>query len=398
MYELEDVKVLDLTGGIAGPYCTMLLGDAVADVIKIEPPTGDPSRGMPPFLNGESAVFLSLNRNKKSVSIDISSPEGQAAALQLARQVDVIVEDLGAREIKRVGLDYETVERDNPKVVYCSITDFGEQGPMADLPGSELVVQAMAEFWASLGVIGEPPLRTGADLADMNAGLIAFDGILAAYLYRLTRGVGQRVTTNKLVSLLHHRATLWAAQSNPDDWFGFHLDNYVKPPEYAYATKDLPVYFSLRSGSQEDFDLLLLRLEMQDAIDDPRFGNGGRDAIGLGRYAHEVKYMWENAFKDLTADEVVAIIKEARGEPVLVNNLASLHEHEQMKHFDVLREIDHPVAGKFSVAGAPWRFSDLSEARLDRPPLIGEHTNEILTGLGLSAAGIEAMRAKGVAR
>jgi len=397
MYELEDVTVLDLTTGIGGPYATMLLGDAGADVIKIEPVAGDSSRGMPPFVNGESSIFLSLNRNKRSVAVDVSTPEGQDVARRLAKRVDMIVEDRGQREMRRLGLDYDAIARDNATAVYCTLTDFGERGPMKDLPGSELAVQAMAEFWASLGTIGEPPLRTGADLAEMNAGLIAFDGIMAAYLYRLTHGVGQRVATNKLVSLLHHRGTLWAAQSDPDEWFGFHLDNYVKPPEYAYQTKDLPVYFSLRSGTQDDFDRLLIRLGMHDALGDPRFA-GGREAIGLGRYAHEVKHMWEAAFKDLTADEVIEIIKEHRGEPVVVNNLESLQAHEQMQTFDVLRQFEHPVAGTVTVAGQPWKFNGLSEARMNRPPLLGEHTDEVLADLGFDAAAIAAMRARGAAK
>lgn len=398
MHELEGVKVLDLTSGMAGPYCTMLLGDGGAEVIKIEPPGGDPSRGMPPFIHGESAVFLYLNRNKKSVVADVSSPEGQEVALRLARQAEVIVEDLGTAETRRLGLDYATVEHLNPSVVYCSISDFGERGPMRDLPGSELVVQAMAEFWASLGVIGEAPLRTGADFAELNAGLIAFDGVLAAYLYRLLHGVGQRVTTSKLISLLHHRATLWAAQSNPDDWFGFHLDNYVKPPDHGYMCQDRPVYFNLRRGTQEAFDTLLLQLGMDEVFGDPRFENGGRDVVGVGRYSHEVKPIWERAFQNFTAEEVVEMVKALEGEAVPVNDLDSLYHHPQMAHFDVLREIEHPLAGKLQVVGEPWTFSDLSEARLERPPLLGEHTAEVLGSLGYSATEIEGMRSAGAVR
>jgi crotonobetainyl-CoA:carnitine CoA-transferase CaiB-like acyl-CoA transferase len=398
VYELEDVKVLDLTTGIAGPYCTMLLGDGGAEVIKLEPPTGDSSRGMPPFVNGESATYLALNRNKKSVAIDISSPEGQAVVLELAKQVDIIVEDLGNRETQRLGLDYETIQRLNPQVVYCSISDFGDHGPLADQPGSELVLQAMTEIPASLGVIGEPPLRLGADLGEMNTGLIAFDGALAAYYYRLLHGVGQRVSSNKMVSLLHHRATFWAAQSNPDEWYGFHLDSYVKPPDHGYQAQDLPVYFNLRRGTQESFDSLLLQFGMDEAFGDPRFENGGRDAVGTGRYSHEVKTLWENAFQNFSAEQVVAMVKAADGEAVPVNNLDTLYHHPQMPHFNVLREIEHPTAGTVQVIGEPWQFSNLSQAQLERPPLLGEHTLEVLSGLGYSAADVEALVARGVAR
>lgn len=395
IHELEGVKVLDLTTGMAGPYCTQLMGDAGAEVVKIEPVGGDSTRGMPPFVNGESAIFLYLNRNKQSVVADLSSPEGQEIALRLAREADIIVEDLGAAETRRLGLDYETIERSNPTVVYCSISDFGEHGPLAGQPGSELVIQAMGEFWASLGVIGEAPLRCGADYGEMNTGLIAFDGALAAYLYRLLNGVGQRVTTDKLTSLLHHRGTLWAAQSNPDEWFGFHLDNYIKPPDRGYQTSDLPVYFNLRRGTQEDFDTMLLQFGMEEVFGDPRFENGGRDAVGVGRYSAEVKPIWEKAFQNFTAEQVVTIVKEAGGEAVPVNSLESLYHHPQMPFFDVLREIEHPVAGKLEVVAQPWKFSDLAEAKLERPPLLGEHTAAVLGRLGFSAERIGAMRAAG---
>ncbi|MCC7103597.1 MAG: CoA transferase [Chloroflexi bacterium] len=250
--------------------------------------------------------------------LDLTSREGQEALLRLAQQADIVVSDLDARETRRLGLDYETVERLNPTVVYCSISDFGERGPLADLPGSEPVIQAMTEYWASMGAIGRPPLRTGADIAEMNTGLIAFDGVLAAYVYRLVHGVGQRVMTSKPASLLHRRATLWAAQSNPDDWSGFHLDTYVKPPDHGYLCADRPISFNLHRGSQEAYDTLHLELEL------------GMD--------------------------------EAFGDP----------------HFDVPREVDHPTAGKLQLVAEPRQFSNPPEAPLRRPPLLGEHTEEVL--------------------
>ncbi len=177
---LEGFRVLDLTQGLCGPFCTMQLGDAGAEVIKIEPLAGDFARRIgPPFIEGESAVFLSLNRNKKSVMLDLETTSGCEAVARLARESDVLVMDCGPTAAEKLGLSYEQLQSSNPKLVYCSITPFGEEGPLRDAPGSELVVQAMAEYTASLGRIGDPPVRLGADIASLNTGIFAAQAILA---------------------------------------------------------------------------------------------------------------------------------------------------------------------------------------------------------------------------
>ncbi len=250
---LVGFRVLDLTQGLCGPFCTMQLGDGGAEVIKIEPPAGDFARRMgPPFVGEESAGFLSLNRNKRSVVLDLNSASGRDAVSRLARDADILVEDLGLGAANKIGLGYDQLSRINPKLIYCAISAFGEEGPLRDAPGSELVVQAMAEYTASLGRIGDPPVRAGADIASLNTGIFAAQAILAALFHRIRTGEGQRVTVSEFGSLLHMRGIMWTSMSDPDEWYGFHLDHYTKPPDYGYQAQDGALYFILRRGNSED--------------------------------------------------------------------------------------------------------------------------------------------------
>ena len=276
-------RVVDLSEGLCGPFCTMHLGDSGAEVIKIEPPGGDRARRIGPQIGGESAVFLSLNRNKKSVVIDYRSAAGQEIVKRLAATADVVVEDFGPGAAAKLGLAYDELKERNPRLVYCAISPFGEEGPLAELPGAELTIQAMAEYTASLGSIGEPPVRVGADVASLNTAIFAVQGIVAALFHRERTGAGQRVAVSQFGTLLHMRGIMWHALSNPDDWFGFHLDSYTYPPEYGYQTKDGPMYFILRHGSSEDWDRFVIELGMEAYLDDPRFRNYGRAATGIGQ-------------------------------------------------------------------------------------------------------------------
>src|SRR5581483_5621491 len=236
---LSGYTVIDLTQGLCGPFGSMRLGDAGAEVIKIEPLTGDSSRVMgPPFLGDQSAVFLALNRNKKSVALDVHTSEGQELVRRLVTEADVVLEDLGPGQAEKLGLGYDALQKLNPKLVYCAISAFGEEGPLRDLPGAEFVVQAMADYTNSLGRIGEPPVRLGSDVASLNTGIFASQAVTAALFHRARKGEGQRVAVSMLGTLLHMRGIMWTSMSDPDEWYGFHLDHYTKPPDHGYKTKD----------------------------------------------------------------------------------------------------------------------------------------------------------------
>ena len=382
---LTGFTVIDVTQGLCGPFASMRLGDAGAEVIKIEPLTGDSARTMgPPFIGDESAVFLSLNRNKKSLVLDIHNPEGQDIVRRLAAKADVVLEDLGPGEAEKLSLGYADLQQVNPKLVYCAISAFGEEGPLRNLPGAELVIQAMADYTNSLGRIGEPPVRLGTDVASMNTGVFASQAVTAALFHRMRKGEGQRVSVSMLGTLLHMRGIMWTAMSEPDDWYGFHLDHYTKPPDHGYKTKDGRVYFGLRRGDSEDWDRLLITLGMTEQLNDPRFADFGRNATSIGRYAAEVKPIWEEAFKEMTNEEVIKLIHEFNGDAVSFLDYPSLVTHPQVKELKVIHEIDHPTAGTFRAIGPVWRFADTPTKTHSPPPTFGQHTEEILFSLGVT--------------
>jgi len=391
---LAGFTVIDVTQGLCGPFASLRLGDAGAEVIKIEPLAGDVARGMgPPFVEGESAVFLSLNRNKKSIAADIAHPEGQALIRQLVKEADIFLEDLGPGEAEKLGLGYGDLQKLNPRIVYCAINAFGEEGPLRHLPGAELVIQAMADYTNSLGHIGEPPVRLGTDVANLNTGIVASQAVTAALFHRARTGEGQRVAVSMLGTLLHMRGIMWTAMSDPDDWYGFHLDHYTKPPDRGYETKTGHVYFGLRRGDSEDWDRLLLTLGLEEYLADPRFAGFGREATSIGRYAPEVKPIWEQAFKQMTNEEVVKLIHEFHGDAVPFMNYPELVEHPQVKALDVIQEVPHPTSGTFKTVGPVWRFTDTPAAVQSPPPTLGQHTGEVLRKLGLGDAEIGRLRA-----
>lgn len=394
---LAGFRVLDLSQGMCGPFCAMQLGDGGAEVIKIEPLGGDYARQFgPPFLNGESAAFLSLNRNKKSAVVDIRADEGRAIVLRLARGADIVIEDFGPGEADKLGLGYERLSGENPRLIYCSISAFGEDGPLRDAAGAELVIQAMAEYTASLGRIGDPPIRVGADVASLNTGIFAAQAILAALFHRIRTGEGQRVSVSEFGALLHMRGIMWHSMSDPDDWYGFHLDHYTNPPEYGYQAKDGALYFVLRRGDSEDWDRLVLELGMERVLDDPRFAGYGRAASSVGRYAAEVKPVWEEAFGRRPRAEVIDLIKSVGGDAVPMMDYPSLAAHPQVKALNAIVEVEHPVAGAFKTVRPVATFADTPNAIASPPPMLGQHTGEVMASIGLDSAAIARLRNAGV--
>jgi crotonobetainyl-CoA:carnitine CoA-transferase CaiB-like acyl-CoA transferase len=362
----------------------MQLGDGGAEVIKIEPPAGDFARRMgPPFVGEESAVFLSLNRNKKSIVLDLQTAHGREAAVQLAKSADVLVQDFGPDGAERIRLGHAQLREANPRLIYCSITPFGEDGPLRHASGSELVVQAMAEYTASLGRIGEKPVRVGADVASLNTGIFAAQAILAGLFHRLRTGEGQRVAVSEFGSLLHLRGIMWHSLSDPDDWYGFHLDHYTAPPDYGYQAKDGSLYFILRRASSEDWDRLILELGMEHVLADPRFDDYGRAATSIGRYAAEVKPIWEKAFQNRTRHEIMSLVQGIGGDAVPFMDYPVLLAHPQVSALGAITEIDHSSAGKFKTVRPVARFSETEESIRLPPPKLGQHTKEVLHAAGM---------------
>lgn len=391
---LDGYLVVDFTEGLCGPFASMRLSDAGASVIKVEPITGDASRRMgPPFVGTESALFLSLNRNKKSVALDVRTPAGSAIARELIRSADVVLEDFGPGEAGNLGLGYAEVGKNDPALVYCSISPFGEAGRLQRQPGSELVVQAMADYTRSLGGIGEAPVRLGADVASMNTGIMASQAVTAGLFHRIRKGEGQRVSVSMLGTLLHMRGIMWTAMTDPDEWYGFHLDNYTRAPDKGYRTKDGHVYFGLRRGSSEDWDRLMLTLGLQDYLADPRFDGFGREATSIGRYAADVKPIWEKAFKQLTNEEVIKLIHSCNGDAVPFNTYQAVCDHPQTASLEIIRDVPTNSGGSFRTIGPVWRFETTPATVKSPPPALGQHTDTVLQSVGVSSDQISSLRA-----
>ncbi len=396
---LDGTLVVDCTQGIAGPYCAMALGDAGADVIKVEPPDGDATRGWgPPFVDGEAAAYLSLNRNKRGVALDLGREEARDALRRLAHGADVFLEDWGPGEAEGMGLDYGSLSRDNPRLVYCSITPFGDEGPFRDRPGSELVAQAMGEAASSLGAIGEPPVRAGADLAGMSTGMLAVEGVLAALFARSRLGRGQRVTASMLGSLMFMRSTLWAAHSNPDEWWGFHLDSYVKPPDHGYQASDGQFYFAFTRGvTPERWVEFLEEASVAEHIDDHRFGNY-RKSLGAGRYGYVLNELWDRAFETRTFDDLREMIERFDGFAWRLNDYDQLFSHPQVEASKLTIEVPHPNGGRFEAVGFPWEMEGTPASVRLAPPLLGQHTDEVLQALRYTTDEISQLRRDGAVR
>ena len=246
---LDGFTIIDFTQGLCGPFASMRLADAGAEVVKIEPLTGDAARTMgPPFIQDESAVFLSLNRNKKSIALDVTKPEGREIAQKLIARAAVVLEDFGPGQAEKLGLGYEDLNQTNPTLVYCAISAFGEEGPLRDQPGAELVVQAMADYTHSLGKIGDAPVRLGTDVASLNTGIMASQAVTAGLFHRVRKGAGQRVAVSMLGTLLHMRGIMWTAMTDPDEWYGFHLDHYTRPAGRRLQNQGWPCVLRPASG------------------------------------------------------------------------------------------------------------------------------------------------------
>ena len=393
---LDGYRVVELAEGVAGPYAAMQLGDGGADVIKVERLGGDRARGW-----GSSAQktlgssFLGMNRNKRSVALDVDTDEGAAAVRRLIADADVVIADAGWSQHPELQPDALTSA--NPNLVYLCLSEFGEHGPWANRPPyGEISAQLASEATMSLGAVGEPPVRMATDSAQMFAGIYAVQSVLAALYARDTAG-GQRIDVSLFGCLVALRSTLWVALANPDEWWGFHLDSYVKPRDLGYACKDGNIYFSINRATQEQRDQMYRDLSMEWIKDDPQYDLVNTDgAGGTARYAHLAKPLWEKAFKELPKQQVIDAVRAIDGWAFEKNTYSELVASEQAQFIGLIDTRDHPGIGPVSTVGIPWEFAE-TPASVRRPaPRLGEHADEVLTAAGYSASDISSLRSRGV--
>jgi crotonobetainyl-CoA:carnitine CoA-transferase CaiB-like acyl-CoA transferase len=390
---LDDVTVLDLSHALAGPFASTMLADFGADVIKIEPPgTGDIARGWgPPFYGSEAAYFVNLNRNKKSVEIDLKHPRGRDLFFRLVERADVVLENFRVGTVTKLGIDYERARARHPGIVYCSISGFGQDGPYRDRAALDLVVQAESGMISVTGDAGGRGARCGISIADITAGMYAAFGVMTALHARQKTGRGQFID----VSMLEGQLGILSGV------IGTYLADHIVPGPMGTAYAALLPYQTFRTGTRDiavgvGSDKLwrtfcpLLGLER--LTNDPRYAtNAARNANRSSLIA-----TLQEAFEKKTYDEWEAVLVPA-GIPVgAINTIDAVVDHPQVKARGAIVETEHPAAGTLGVVGPPVRLSDTPGAVRAPAPRLGEHTDEVLRDrLGLSDGELEQLRRAG---
>ncbi len=394
MGALDGVKILDLSSALAGPYCTMMLADMGAEVIKVEPPEGDVSRSWgPPFIEGESSYFLSINRNKKSIVINLKSEKGKEIVLKLAEKCDVFVENFRPGVAKRLGVDYETVKKVNPKIIYCSISGFGQEGPYRDYPAFDQILQGMGGLMSITGEPGRPPVKVGIPITDIAAGMFAAYGIVCALFYREKTGKGQYVDVSMLdsqVAWLTYQAGRYFATGEIPGPIGSGHPLIV--PYQAFKTKD--GYINIAAGNDNLFRSLCKVLGVEHLADDPRFNTNPKRVENR----EELVKILEEIFVQKATGEWLELIRKAGVPCGPIYNVADVVNDPQVLFRKMVVEIDHPKSGRIKVTGVPVKLSESpGDVRLP-PPMLGQHTVDILKFLGYSDEDISKLKDEGVVK
>jgi crotonobetainyl-CoA:carnitine CoA-transferase CaiB-like acyl-CoA transferase len=398
---LHDLTVLDLSQGLSGPFCSMLLGDLGARVLKVEPLAGDWSRQLEPRQGKTSAVFFALNRNKVSLAVDYRQPDGYEILQRLARQVDMAITDVSPGQARAQGLDYASLAAQNPAMIYGALTPFGEHGPWAERAASELVVQAASGYPRYLGTAGQEPVRIGTDVASTVGGIFLLQGLLAAWLYRVRSGQGQSVAVSQLGSLYALKTIQIAAQYNPDTWEGYHCWGPYTPPDTGWQTQDHPIVFSFGEftgggpGKQSQWPAFCRTLGLEHLLQDSRFDHDGKNSTGLGAEAAALRPMYETAFRHHTAAALVELIRSFDGAAYPYHTHETLFPDTQAQILQLLQHLPGPD-GEWRTIKTPWNFSTIRPEVRCAPPALGNATGQILAELGYDASQRQRLFATGV--
>ncbi|GHA13813.1 CoA transferase [Devosia pacifica] len=380
---LAGLRVLDLSQVMAGPFCCMLLGDMGADVIKVEPPgVGDQTRKSMGFrMKGEdSPGFLALNRNKRSITLDLKSEEGQRVLHRLVETADILVENSRPGVTKKLGADYETLSKINPKLIYASISGFGQTGPWSQRPGFDLIAQAMGGIISGTGIPGAEPVKSGIPVGDLGAGMFACYGILSAVIGRQSSGLGQYVDTSLLDAALAlsvwESTEYWATGKSPAP---LGTANRMSAPYQAFAGSD--GHFVVGAANQKLWLIFCDVVGRPELRDDPRF----KDNIDRVQRRDELAEVLRPTFLGRPANEWVELFLAAGVPAGPINDYSVALDNEHVHHRKAVMEIEHPVEGKFKALGFPAKLSRTPASVQRPPPLLGEHNDEILAELGMGA-------------
>ena len=390
---LEGIRVVDLTRFMAGPFGTAMLGDYGADILKIEPPgEGDGARAWgPPFVEGESIYFLSVNRNKRSLTLNLRHPEGVALFLRMVDQADVVIENFTPGTMSRLGIGDDVLRARNPRLIYCAISGFGQTGPYRDRPAFDLILQGMGGVMATTGEEGGAPVRVGVPIADIAGGMYAAYAIALALLARDRTGVGQSLD----VSLLDAQLS----------WLSYYIGMYLASgeiplrrgsahatvvPYQAFACAD-GRYITLGTGNDRLFRRFA-EVAGVDLADDPRF-RSNPDRI---RHRADLLPLLDAVFQTRPAAVWLEALRAAGVPCGPISTVDEIVVDPQVRAREMLVEIDHPSAGRITVPGLPVKCSATPGSIRRPPPRLGEHTVEVLGELGIPATEIPRLRREGV--
>ena len=373
---LEDIKVLDLSRVLAMPYCSMMLGDLGAEIIRVERPgVGDETRHWgPPWAGDQSAYYLCTNRNKKSITIDLKKKDGQEIIRRLARRSDVLLENFLPGSLAEMGLGYEQIKAVNPGIIYASVTGYGQEGPYRDLPGFDFIIQAQGGVMSIIGDPDGPPMKVGVAIVDITAGLFASSAILAALHYRVKTGIGQYIDIALLdsqVAWLANQASNYLISGRVPGRMGNAHPNIV--PYETFKARD-GIYIALGVGNDNQWQKFCKLAKLEHLMNDPRYATNPKRVENR----KELVSFLQGVFLQKTSDEWLKLLGEAEIPSGPINTLDQVFADPQVLARGMLLEMEHPVTGKYKLVGSPMKLSETPVQYRFPPPRLGEHTEEVL--------------------